>query len=190
MSSATTVADALECLVSIASSVSPGSVYGAVVVLQLGGLEAATKALAAAVGTGTAGLGMTSRGSSKSWEAHQSSSSTGGDGGGGGGAKMGQSLPSSTAAAAAAAADGVLVQREQRRVAMLAVRLVAVLLQYGGTSRIQVLSGGSGKPRFYAIMSLALWFYSIPSHMTLHGATSLHSNTVTQHRLFDTQPFT
>ena len=129
------MADALECLVSIAScdpssSAAAGGV-GAAAVLQLGGLEAATKALAAIAGSGTAGLGLSRSGSVRKSTDASANTSTGGLRG--------------SLAAAAADAEGVLAQQEQRRVAMLAVRLVAILLQHGGTSRIQVLSGEFGQ---------------------------------------------
>ena len=122
------MADALECLVSIAScdpssSAAAGGV-GAAAVLQLGGLEAIA-------GSGTAGLGLSRSGSVRKSTDASANTSTGGLRG--------------SLAAAAADAEGVLAQQEQRRVAMLAVRLVAILLQHGGTSRIQVLSGEFGQ---------------------------------------------
>ena len=137
MTAAATVADALECLVCIASNASLGPESGgsgAAAVLQLCGLEAATKALGAAVGNATTGLGLSSSSSRKSLDvsggigAAAAAATAGGAGGGSGGGPLSD-------------AGGVLAEREQRRVAMLAVRLVAILLQSGGSSRIQVLSG-------------------------------------------------
>lgn len=139
VTAAATVADALECLVCIASTSAAdaggAAAGGAAAVLQLGGLEAATKALAAAVGNATTGLGLSSSSSRKSLDAGGGiglAAAAGGVGVGAGGAG---------GAAASLLEGGILAEREQRRVAMLAVRLVAILLQEGGLSRIQVLSG-------------------------------------------------
>jgi hypothetical protein len=130
VSAAATVGDALECLVNMASSGAKTGT-GATAVLQAGGLEAATKALAAAVGSRTAGLGLT--GSVSSRKLDMSTLPTIG--------VKGQGQAEGAAIGSSRDDEGVLAQQEQRRVAMLAVRLVAVLLQFGGQSRLQVLSG-------------------------------------------------
>ncbi|GAX74169.1 hypothetical protein CEUSTIGMA_g1618.t1 [Chlamydomonas eustigma] len=128
LSATATVGDALECLVNIATS-GPKMGAGATTALLAGGLEAATKALAAAVGSGTAGLGLS--GSVSSRKLDVSTLQTG---------VKGQGHAEVAGAGSSREDEGVLAQQEQRRVAMLAVRLVAVLLQFGGHSRLQTLS--------------------------------------------------
>lgn len=119
-STAATLSDCLECLVSITGS---GSRSASAAVLGAGGLEAATKALAAAAGS-------TSVGSKKVTDAAPPPGlATAGLEGMAGGAGSG-----------AAAADGPLAQAEALHAAMLAVRLVALLLEYGAVSKTTVLS--------------------------------------------------